>query len=696
VDNARNSPPPYYFNFSVAPIPATLTWPPLAPVLYGTPVYAAEQLNASANVDGSFSYSVADNTILDIGDNVINATFTPYSIDDGGGVISNILKVLINYITDANPISFLNYNYTAATGPSGPMYNPNPSEYLGVTYTTETPLFNFSSAAPAHSFYAEGLPPSLNIDYQGRVVGTPTINDVNKSYFVSVYAVGNIYYYNNEPTSHGFNSQPYNFILNLNPKNTPNITWTTPDPIIYGTPLGDGQLNASADVPGTFEYNPPAGTILSKLINTLSVTFTPTDIDYAKVTTSVNIHVLPSGGEITITGITPIQQTYASHTGATGSAGPNYNFLPSKYINNRNTYTDNNPLFSINTDVLASGFSIYGLPSSLSVNNNGKVVGTPSSTDLNKTYNLVAYAQNVTNFSAGFYFSISTQKGIPSISWENPQNIAYLTPLLLGAQLNAYSDVQGSFKYIPSPNKILPIDNNIPLTALFTPNGSDYAPTRKTTYINVVPKPSTPLVNITSVDLGVPYLAQRDGSYVKPDGTVKQMKIYDILPSEFLDHTFDAGRPFLIITTDEQPNGFTVTGLPPSLSVDDWGNVVGTPTEADLGSWRVLLIANNPVYNYQEIYITLNILKLTPKISWPWGAIQTVYGVPTFMQPSGAQAFVTLGNNDVYLDGNFVYDSDNTILYTYPGQYTWNVVFYPTNATNYYEAYSSTVINILP
>ena len=44
-------------------------------------------------------------------------------------------------------------------------------------------------------------------------------------------------------------------------KATPVITWPNPANIVDGTPLGPTQLNATADVPGTFTYNPAAGTM---------------------------------------------------------------------------------------------------------------------------------------------------------------------------------------------------------------------------------------------------------------------------------------------------------------------------------------------------------------------------------------------------------------------------------------------------
>jgi len=76
---------------------------------------------------------------------------------------------------------------------------------------------------------------------------------------------------------------------------TPTITWPAPESIRYGTALSATQLDASASVPGTFIYSPPAGTVLGVGSHTLTVTFTPTDTtDYTTATASVVLVV--SGG----------------------------------------------------------------------------------------------------------------------------------------------------------------------------------------------------------------------------------------------------------------------------------------------------------------------------------------------------------------------------------------------------------------
>lgn len=80
---------------------------------------------------------------------------------------------------------------------------------------------------------------------------------------------------------------------------TPVITWPTPAGIVAGTPLGATQLNANANVAGSFVYIPPAGTVLPDGAGqTLNATFTPADgANYTTATASVLITVTPATGQ---------------------------------------------------------------------------------------------------------------------------------------------------------------------------------------------------------------------------------------------------------------------------------------------------------------------------------------------------------------------------------------------------------------
>jgi hypothetical protein len=77
---------------------------------------------------------------------------------------------------------------------------------------------------------------------------------------------------------------------------TPTITWAKPASITYGTSLSGTQLNATANVPGSFVYSPAAGTVLTVGTHTLSTTFKPSDTThYTTAAKSVSIAVTSGG-----------------------------------------------------------------------------------------------------------------------------------------------------------------------------------------------------------------------------------------------------------------------------------------------------------------------------------------------------------------------------------------------------------------
>jgi hypothetical protein len=72
------------------------------------------------------------------------------------------------------------------------------------------------------------------------------------------------------------------------------VVWGGPAPIVFGMPLGDTQLNATASIQGAFLYSPSAGTVLSASEgHTLSVQFSPSDVtNYKAASTTVSLAVL--------------------------------------------------------------------------------------------------------------------------------------------------------------------------------------------------------------------------------------------------------------------------------------------------------------------------------------------------------------------------------------------------------------------
>jgi len=79
-------------------------------------------------------------------------------------------------------------------------------------------------------------------------------------------------------------------------KATPILTWPEPAAVTAGTALTDAQLNATANVAGTFVYEPGLGTVLTES-RELSVAFTPADtVNYNGAAATVTIAVTPNTG----------------------------------------------------------------------------------------------------------------------------------------------------------------------------------------------------------------------------------------------------------------------------------------------------------------------------------------------------------------------------------------------------------------
>lgn len=70
-----------------------------------------------------------------------------------------------------------------------------------------------------------------------------------------------------------------------------NVLWQNPEAITYGTQLDGTQLDAQTVTPGSFVYNPPAGTILDAGIQKLTAVFTPDNPEFDPVEISVQILV---------------------------------------------------------------------------------------------------------------------------------------------------------------------------------------------------------------------------------------------------------------------------------------------------------------------------------------------------------------------------------------------------------------------
>jgi outer membrane protein OmpA-like peptidoglycan-associated protein len=86
---------------------------------------------------------------------------------------------------------------------------------------------------------------------------------------------------------------------NILAKAIPNVSWPSLLPITAATRIGASQLNATADVEGSFDYSIKGGSTLEVGKYTLTVTFTPKDIDnYSVVTVKNQLRVVSASTSI--------------------------------------------------------------------------------------------------------------------------------------------------------------------------------------------------------------------------------------------------------------------------------------------------------------------------------------------------------------------------------------------------------------
>ena len=250
-------------------------------------------------------------------------------------------------------------------------------------------------------------------------------------------------------------------------KGTPSITWSAPAAIVYGTRVGATQLNASATVPGSFVYSPPAGTLLDAGPNQiLAVVFTPNDTgNYNTASASVSINVGKADQTITFAALANRTYGEASFTvSATSSSS-----LPVSFS-------------VVSGPATASGNSV-------TLTGAGTVILRASQAG-NTNYNPAA------NVDRAF----TVAKAVPVITWANPADIVDGTPLGT-AQLNATANTPGAFVYMPAAGTVLPRGNAQTLTVTFTPtNGANYAMATATVRINVLNAP--PVATPQTVNAG--------------------------------------------------------------------------------------------------------------------------------------------------------------------------------------------------
>src|SRR5579859_840998 len=241
----------------VTPLKPALTWPTPISITYGTAL-SAVQLNATANVPGTFVYSPSLGAVLDAGAQILSVTFTP---TDTIHFAPTAAKVTLNVRKIVSVLSW---------------HSP-----MAIAYGTalSAAQLNATANVPGTFVYSPSI--GTVLDAGSQVLSVSFTPKDPKNYTLAAAKVS----------------------LKVN-RVVPVIHWPIPAPVPAGKALSSTQLDAVAIVPGkatalpgTYFYSPGAGTVLTSTgSETLHVTFTPTDtVDYTQAQASVTLTVTVAG-----------------------------------------------------------------------------------------------------------------------------------------------------------------------------------------------------------------------------------------------------------------------------------------------------------------------------------------------------------------------------------------------------------------
>lgn len=232
----------------------TVTWSNPADIIYGAGL-SGGQLNATAGVAGTFTYTPAVGATLSAGNHTLSVTFTPADTAN----YDPVTKAVSITVLKATPT--INWN------------NP-----VSITYGTALSGTQLNATASAAGSFAYSPAAGTSLGAGNGQVLSVTFTP-----------------------SDGSNYQPAAKAVSINVlKATPAITWSNPADISYGTALGVLQLNASSTVAGTFVYTPGSGAVLNVgQGQSLSVTLTPTDsANYTNAMATARVNVTHSWSNV--------------------------------------------------------------------------------------------------------------------------------------------------------------------------------------------------------------------------------------------------------------------------------------------------------------------------------------------------------------------------------------------------------------
>ena len=333
-----------------------LNWSPPAGIIHPAPLTSV-QLRASANAPGEFIYDPPAGTVLNVGTGqVLSVIFTPNDLLNFT-VVTQTVTINVSKGTPvigwANPSAIthgtvLGSNQLNATSsvsgtfsytpPVGTLLNASNGQMLSLAFTPED-TDNFAAVSRTVNINVTKATPVITwanpaIIEQGVPLGATHLNASASAPGTLVYnpPAGTILpagsgqpvtvtFTPNNAANYNSASRTVTLNVTIGGKTVPALTWPTPTPILFGTPLSSLQLNATSSAPGTLIYTPAFGTVLpAGNAQTLSVTFTPTDaVTYTPATKSVSIDVAPlaSNAIVRIAYLVPVNRTAQGHAVAT-------------------------------------------------------------------------------------------------------------------------------------------------------------------------------------------------------------------------------------------------------------------------------------------------------------------------------------------------------------------------------------------
>ena len=220
----------------IPPKEGVILWENSEDIIYGTPL-DPNQLNASVTGKaGTLVYDPPDGRVLPIGyGQMLSVEFTPAD----GGEASRV-RVSIN--VEPAPLRVIAENRSKLQG------SPNPE----LTYRIE----GFVNGEDESVLLSRPKIDTTAVTDSPIGVYPITVGGAVAENYLVTHAPGQLVVVSSELI----------------------LEWPTPSSIVHGTPLGPVQLNATANEPGTFDYQPGAGRVLNAgRDQTLTALFTPVD-----------------------------------------------------------------------------------------------------------------------------------------------------------------------------------------------------------------------------------------------------------------------------------------------------------------------------------------------------------------------------------------------------------------------------------